>query len=264
MLPLSVMNQYKLYPEILEECKSCLVRIADSLKENQETLKSFSYSSNLNREMKAEVDTFIERELLRFLSKYNFPILSEESGLINSDALSGNQFIIDPLDGTFNFVRGLGICSISLALWNDFIPIFGIVYSLLDRKMYWGGKLFGAFYDGSPISVSDISDLEDACVCSGFPVRFDLNDESKMLRLFNKLKKFKKVRMLGSASISIANVAKGSADCYFEEQIMLWDVAAALAILEGAGGSFQILELSKDWKCSVYASNKNLSPKFIQ
>jgi myo-inositol-1(or 4)-monophosphatase len=222
--------------------------------------KCYVCSADHRREIKAMADTVVEKEILQVLVASGLPVLSEESGYISAEKKSTYWFIVDPLDGTFNFVKGLGPSAISIALWEDQKPVFGVIYSLMERQLVWGGRGMGAYADGQRISVSDTTDQSHASLCTGFPVRFDVDSERAMQNFWRLVRPYAKVRMLGSAAASLLHVAKGSADVYSEQSIMLWDVAAGLAIVEGAGGVSVIKRADSIWCYSVFASNHSLLP----
>jgi myo-inositol-1(or 4)-monophosphatase len=252
-------------PEIaglLELAKATAVRAATRLLESLVAVdRSFSYSAELPREVKAAADAVLEQDILHALSVAGLPILSEESGYLPASRHSNLWFIVDPLDGTFNFVKRLGPSAVSIGLWQDQQPIFGVIYDLMHRQLTWGGAGLGACIDDRPISVSSTSNLAQASITTGFPVRFDLEDEGAMRVFFGLIKPYAKVRMLGSAAASLLYVARGSADVYLEQSIMLWDVAAGLAIVQGAGGAMQLAKTGREWCYDVVAANPALLPR---
>jgi myo-inositol-1(or 4)-monophosphatase len=148
----------------------------------------------------------------------------------------------------------IGPSAVSIGLWKGEKPIFGVVGEYPSGTIYWGGHGFGAFANKDSISVSGIEDVSKAVLCSGFPSRFDFSSKS-IEKSFEIYSEFGKVRMLGAASLSILQVAKGSADAYIEKDIMIWDVAAALAILQGAGGEFNISPGRFENSLNIFASN---------
>ncbi len=233
------------------------LRLLDSFSQDH---KSYVHCLDHPREIKAVADTVLEKDILQALAPTGLPILSEESGYIPGQQGSKYWFIVDPLDGTFNFVKGLGPSAVSVALWEDQKPIFGVIYSLLERQLVWGGAGMGAYCDGQPILVSDTSNKAEASICTGFPVRFDMASDHVMQNFWRMASPFAKVRMLGSAAVSLLLVARGAADVYSERNIMLWDVAAGLAIVEGAGGSYIKHETDCNWSYNVVASNGHFLP----
>ena len=202
--------------------------------------KGYGYSSDLPREVKAVADTVLDEEIVTRLKKTGLPILSEERGEIEGTVDSELRFIVDPLDGTVNFVRGLGPSTVSIALYQGDEPVFGVLCLYPSKQLAWGGRTLGAYVDGKPIKVSTITDRAKGILCTGFPSRFQFDDSERSTQFIKDLGAYGKVRMLGAASISLLRVAEGAADVYMEQEIMLWDVAAGLAIVEGAGGRLDI------------------------
>ena len=224
-----------------------------------QSIRSHCYSKSLPNEMKAIADQVLEKEILERLVPTGLPVLSEEKGETPGHNESGLRFIVDPLDGTVNFVRGLGPAAVSIALLKNKEPIFGVLGMYPSGKLAWGGKGQGAFLDEQPILVSKVSDSKHAVLCTGIPSRFEFNDKKCSSLLFKTMKQYGKTRMLGSASHSLLQVAKGAADLYCEYDIMMWDVAAGLAIVEGAGGIFSIMPGRTPYSKNVAASNGLIS-----
>ncbi|MEY2740229.1 MAG: inositol monophosphatase family protein [Ilumatobacteraceae bacterium] len=207
------------------------------------------------RETKLAADATLERKLVDALHATGISVLSEESGLrvrYNHPTL---RWIVDPLDGSYNWRRGLLESMVSVALWDDREPVVGALFGLSTRRVAWGGPRIGAFVGSTPISVSDVSDARQATLCTGFPTRFPVGDRAAVDAFAGVLTRFGKVRMVGSAAASLLHVAAGRADAYAEHRIMPWDVAAGLAILQGAGGAFEMSFTDFSEPCSVVATN---------
>jgi myo-inositol-1(or 4)-monophosphatase len=241
---------------LLELAKSSVTQAGERLLDRAAPGDSdYVHSPDLQREIKSIADAVMEKEILQVLAGAGLPILSEEAGYVASQQKSHYWFIVDPLDGTFNFVKGLGPSAISVALWENQTPIFGVIFNLLERELVWGGNGLGAFIGERRITVSNTSSQSQASICTGFPVRFDTESEGNMQHFWRMVKPYAKVRMLGSAAASLQHVAQGSADVYSESSIMLWDVAAGIAIVEGAGGKCMMEEAGEAWCYDVFASN---------
>jgi len=250
---------------LLAISKDVAKEIITLLNNNQkEKLKKYHYKSNLPREMKSNADRFLDKELIKRLTPLGISILSEERGEIHSKNKSSFRFIIDPLDGTVNYVRGLSQSSISIALYDDKNPVFGVLAIYPSEEIVWGGKNFGAFLGEEPINVSDTEVISNAILCTGFPSHFDVGDKKTLSKYLDLIGNFAKIRMLGSASISLFNVARGAADCYYEQEIMIWDVAAGIAILEGAGGEVSLSPGSFDNSLNIVASNGTIKCNLIE
>lgn len=198
--------------------------------------KTYEFSASLAKEVKARADAVMESEILARLAPAGLEILSEESGVIAGSVASDLRFIVDPLDGTFNYVRSLGPSAVSIGLWRGMEPVMGVIYRLDRRELSWGGPGLGAFTEGHPIRVSAIGDAARGVICTGFPARLNTEDEAAMSALWRGTTGLAKVRMIGSAAVSLLNVASGACEVYAEQKIMLWDVAAGLALVLGAGG----------------------------
>ena len=197
---------------------------------------SFGFDAALPREMKAASDRILEDVIVGRLRASGLDILSEEAGQVVSGSGDGLRWVVDPLDGTVNFMRGLGPCSVSLALCYGDVPVLGVIGEFPSGKLAWGGVGLGSFWSDLPIRVSTVSDRKQAVICTGFPSRFKFDTEG-MHWIESTLAQYAKVRMLGAASLSLLNVAKGAAEVYSERDIMIWDVAAGLALVQGAGGT---------------------------
>lgn len=244
------------FGELLEVTKTIVSKAASSILSGQDIeSKHYIHCANMPKEIKAFADDALNRDILSELLPLGIPVLSEESGYTNSSTHTDFCFVVDPLDGTFNFVKGLGPSAVSIALWHDKTPVFGVIYNLSERKLFWGGRGLGAFVDDEPIMVSATGDRRIASICTGFPVRFDVEDSQTIDEFWRTVHPFGKVRMIGSAAISLTLVAQGAADVYFEQGIMLWDVAAGLAIVQGAGGYTSFTPTPTQYSLNVFASN---------
>jgi len=249
-----------LEPEaLLELAKSTALKAGKRLRESAP--EGFSFSEEIPKEIKSLADIVLEDVILGSLSATGLEVLSEERGLIPGTRPGNFRFIVDPLDGTFNYVKKLGPCAVSIALWEANRPVFGVVFDLVTHSTYWGGRQLGGWKDDSRIQVSEISGISRAAICTGFPVRFDFSGDEAWGRFRDRVAPFAKVRMLGSAASSLACVADGRAEAYFEENIMLWDVAAGIAIIEGAGGRVRWSGKEGSSALDVQADNGHLEWK---
>ena len=225
---------------LLELSKTVVKKSLTKLKKLEQKEKTFYFSKSFKNEMKSEVDVAIEDLIINSFKKEKISILSEESGFIKSEKSSNLKLVIDPLDGTVNFNRNLGLSSVSIALLENQTIVFGVLGVYPECKIAWGGKNFGSWYDGIKLNVSNQDNLLKSVLCTGIPTRLNLNDKDQINKFLFYLKKFGKVRMFGAASISLLKVAQGNTELYSENNIMIWDVAAGLAIVEGAGGEIKL------------------------
>jgi len=199
--------------------------------------------SEPDRDIKLEADIESEKIIINILKgKSNFSILTEEQGSIDvSNDVKEREYkwIVDPLDGTMNFSRGFGICCVSIALWQDTNPVLGVVYDFNQDELFTGLVNEGAWLNGNPISTGEVTEKSNAVLATGFPVSMDFSEE--VLSSFaREISNYKKIRMIGSAALSLAYVACGRFDIYIEKNIKIWDVAAGLAVVKAAGGKITI------------------------
>jgi myo-inositol-1(or 4)-monophosphatase len=241
---------------LLETAKSVVRNAADAL-DRADRAEVGAVTDRLigEREVKVVADTFLEKCLLDGLAPTGIPVLSEETEDSHHQSPDGTLWIIDPLDGSYNFTKKLGPSMICVALWNSGAPVFGVLYDLSTNLLSWGGRDFPAHDDHGPIRVSLETMLSRSAVCTGFPSRFPATDTRAIGDYMSHILAFGKVRMIGSAAASLMLVARGAADAYFERQIMIWDVAAGLAVIEGAGGTISLQMTHFHEPCAVVATN---------
>ncbi len=224
--------------------------------------------SSQGHDIKLVADLESEKRVVEVLRRETeFPILSEEGGWISdsgrtpSDLLQGETpvWVVDPLDGSFNFHRGLPMAAVSIALWRSGRPVLGVIADVFRDEVFAGGENLGMRVNDREVSVSQIDKVSDAALCTGLPVGGSFSVEA-LTQAVHDMSNFKKVRYLGSAALSLAYVASGRADVYKENGIRLWDVAAGLALVVGAGGKVEFQPHATDVTLlSVHASNGRLS-----
>jgi myo-inositol-1(or 4)-monophosphatase len=214
---------------------------------------------DLFKDVKVVADNRLEEFLIEQLSMQSgFPILSEESGLLEGREIhSDYRWIIDPLDGSLNFSLGIPMYCISIALWEGMDPLLGVVYDFSRDECFTGLVGKGAWLNGTPIKVSEVTEKAKAVLCTGFPVNTNFSSES-LLDFIEKIKKYKKIRLFGSAALSLAYVACGRADVYMENDIKIWDVAGGIALVKAAGGAIKMQPSIKENALLVKAANENL------
>ena len=211
-------------------------------------------TAELKRDVKLEVDQQSVELMLQVLTeKSSFAVLTEERGLIEvRGEYSDLKWIVDPLDGSLNYLRGIPLCCVSVGLWDRDEPLLGVVYDFGHGEMFTGIVGIGAWRNRVPIHVGDVSERERAILCTGFPVSTDFSSKS-LAGFVEQVRQYKKVRLLGSAALSLAYVAAGRVDAYYERDIKLWDVAGGLAIVRAAGGVVVRAASSTAGAVTVYA-----------
>ena len=208
---------------------------AGSSEFNQNILRYKKLEENLGKEVKLIADRELNSVMLQKLKKLSsFNILSEEN---DEKVLNQNDYnwILDPLDGSFNYLRGIPLYCISLGLWMGNEPILGVIYDLTEDDIYHGIIGENAYKNKIKISVSSVNISSDAVLCTGFPVNYSYSKDN-VINFVNNVQNYKKIRLFGSAAMSLSFVACGRVDAYIEDDIMIWDVAAGIAIVKAAGG----------------------------
>jgi len=209
--------------------------------------------SSRDKDIKTLADEKMNDVIYTHLLPTGIPIISEESNR-NGALIPFKCWIIDPLDGTFNFTRAYPFYGVSISLWENDKPVIGVVKDISNSIGYSVEKGCGAKMNGKPIHVSTIELLKNAVLTTGFPSGGDYSTDY-LLSFVTSVQKFKKIRAIGSAALMLCHVAQGICDVYYENDIYLWDVAAGLLLVEEAGGKIYLRRKGNTWKYEVLASN---------
>lgn len=161
------------------------------------------------------------------------PIMAEEGG---GTRHAGRHWIVDPLDGTVNFVHELPHISVSVALYSGDIGLVGVVFDPLRDELFAATSDGGATLNGEEIRVSQTHELEKAIVATGFPYDHDVKADDLAVTLRDVLRRVAGIRRMGSAALDLAWVACGRYDAYWEFGIAPWDGAAGHILVREAGG----------------------------
>ena len=164
----------------------------------------------------------------------------------NSEKGATFNWVIDPIDGTTNFIHGAFPFAVSVGLIEDKLPIAGVILELGFNECFYAWKGGGAFMNGKPIHVSQTKTLNNSLVATGFPYTDFSKLEGFMVTMDWFMKNSRGLRRLGSAATDIAWVACGRYDGFYEYGLKAWDVAAGIIILQEAGG-----------KCADFSGNGN-------
>tara|TARA_Y100001958_G_scaffold72500_1_gene48917 strand:+ start:458 stop:1192 length:735 start_codon:yes stop_codon:yes gene_type:complete len=191
-----------------------------------------------------KVEKIIIEELKK--AKPNFSIISEESGE-QSNKDQKNTWIIDPIDGTVNFLHGIPHFAISIALKSDDEIISGLIHDPIKDEMFFAEKDNGAYFNNHRIRVSNKNNINDCLFAS--------NDKNKTELNFP-------YRKSGCAALDMAYVAAGRYDGYFQKNLNLWDIAAGIILIKEAGGVINDINLNITENINVIASSTNISAKF--
>ena len=239
-----------IYKDYLEIAKKVAIEAGNFLLENKLTKKEIF--SEAGRDIKLQLDRDTESLIRKKLKFTNISILGEEFGDDKSN--SSLRWVIDPIDGTANYFRGLDQCCVSIALLDKNESKVGVIYNFNNKELYSAAEGYGCYLNDLKVSVSNISDKSKASLTTGFPASETIESQYDFL---DGLKNWKKIRMFGSAALSCAYVAAGKCDYYAEKGVYLWDFAAGICLVNEAGGSVDFTSID-DERYAVKFSNGKL------
>ena len=207
----------------------------------------------------SDADRDAEALLLDFVSskRPTDGVLSEEGS--GADSSSGLVWVIDPLDGTINFLYGLPVWAVSIAVREDNGAVVGVVHNPSLGETFTATRGGGARRNGAPIHVSTRDDLSKALIGTGFA--YDSRTRSQQAEVVaGILPKVRDVRRAGSAALDLASLASGRLDGFYEAPMEEWDKAAGVLLIEEAGGIVSELSAPLDQSPGVIAANPVLHP----
>ena len=232
-----------------EKASKGLIRDFGELEQLQVSIKGPS-DFVTNADTKAE--KIIIDELTR--SRKNYSILSEESGSKENKDID-NVWIIDPIDGTINFLHGVPHFAISIALKSNNEIVSGLIYDPIKDEMFYAEKNNGAYFNNKRIRVSKRKKIEECLFASG-----EIDNENIKQKINSKLS----IRKSGSAALDMAYVASGRYDGYFQKNLNLWDIAAGIIIVKEAGGQVNDLNLKQNNNINIIASSSSINEKLVK
>ena len=208
-------------------------------------------------------DLSSEETIIKILQKgySEIEIMSEETNSKTNLNEHEKMWIIDPLDGTLNFLHGLPHFAISMALMVKKEIISGIIYDPIKDELFWAEKGIGAFLNGKRIRVSARSQLKDALVSTGIPWKGMESSHKNYLKILeNIMKSSSGIRRYGAAALDLAYVAAGRYDAFWEFNLKTWDIAAGALIVKEAGGYVGNINKNENYLYTgnIYACNNNL------
>ena len=224
-------------------------------------LENLQVSSKGPGDFVSSADKRTEKTIIEELQKAHpeYGIITEETGIINKSNIK-NRWIIDPIDGTMNFLNGIPQFAISIAYEEDNEIICGVIFNPITNEMFCAEKGNGAYLNNSRIRVSNKKKLKDALLVTGGPKGASKIKNKIYSEYINVSNNVSNVRKFGSAALDMAYVACGRFDGYWQRELNYWDIAAGVIILKEAGGFIDFFEddLSYPLKKNVLASNSNI------
>ncbi|MGH6982856.1 MAG: inositol monophosphatase family protein [Stellaceae bacterium] len=239
---------------------ACL-KAARGLKRDFGEVEQLQVSVKGPGEFVSAADVAAERVLKRELAKArpNFGFLAEEGGF-QAGRDTSHRFIVDPLDGTTNFLHGLPHFAISVALEHEGKLVAATVYDPIKDEMFWAEKGLGTYVNDRRLRVSARRNLADALIATGIPFRGRGDHEHYLKTLAPVMRTTSGVRRWGVASLDLAYVAAGRFDGFWEFDLKPWDIAAGLLLVREAGGDVSDMAGGQDMlgTGSVLAANPTL------
>jgi len=233
------------------------IMIRASQKASKNLIRDFGELEKLQVSVKgpsdfvSNADTKTEKIIIEELSKAkkNYSIISEEDGSkINQD--TDNVWIIDPIDGTTNFLHGVPHFAISIALKTNNEIVSGLIYDPIKDEMFYAEKNSGAFFNNHRIRVSSKKEINSCLFATGG------KDDGKKIDL--------NIRKSGSAALDMAYVASGRYDGYFQKNLNLWDIAAGIILVKEAGGIVNEIDISQNKNIKVKAASSAINEKMLE
>tara|TARA_B100001059_G_scaffold225224_1_gene252174 strand:+ start:23 stop:823 length:801 start_codon:yes stop_codon:yes gene_type:complete len=237
------------------------------MKASRSLIRDFGEIENLQVSRKgpgdfvSSADKRTEKILIEELQKAHpeYGIITEEKGLINKSNLK-NRWIIDPIDGTLNFLNGVPQFAISIGYEEDGELKCGVVFNPIMNEMFCAEKGNGAYLNNSRIRVSKKNKLKDSLIVTGGPKGASKIKDKIFSEYVEVSKNVSNVRKFGSAALDMAYVACGRFDGYWQRELNYWDIAAGIIIVKEAGGFVDFFEedTSLPLKKNVLATNSNI------
>jgi myo-inositol-1(or 4)-monophosphatase len=204
---------------------------SDFMKNREFTVESKGTAANNVTSADLDVEDYLKKQLMPLLDNCSF--IGEESE--KDEYEKEYLWIVDPIDGTANFIRNLGLSAISVALVKDGKPILGVVYNPTRDEMFSAEEGKGAYLNGERISVSK-NDLEHSMFCTAMSL-YNKDLAKPCLNIIEKVyPECEDIRRLGTAALELVSLACGRVDLYFEMRLFPWDFAASEIIIREAGG----------------------------
>tara|TARA_B100000035_G_C20855713_1_gene489509 strand:+ start:44 stop:781 length:738 start_codon:yes stop_codon:yes gene_type:complete len=210
-------------------------------------LENLQVSRKGPKDFVTNADRKVEKIIINELSKRKFSIISEETGSKLTED-KNNFWVIDPIDGTTNFLHGIPHFCISIAYICEKEIISGLIFDPIKNEIFFAEKNSGAFFNNQRIRVSKKNKLND-CL---FGSNLDGVKNNKDLNL----------RISGSAALDLAYVASGRLDGFFQKKLNIWDIAAGIIIIKEAGGLISDIDLSRIKNHAIIASSETIFKDF--
>ena len=248
-------------PEINLITRACM-KASRSLIRDYGEIENLQVSSKGPGDFVTSADKRTEKILINELQKAqpDYGIITEEAGIINKDN-NKNRWIIDPIDGTMNFLNGIPHFAISIGYEENGEIKSGVIFDPIKNEMFCAEKGNGAYLNNKRLRVSNKKKLDQSLIVSGGPKHMSKKKDqifSEFIKISKKV--FAPIRKCGSAALDMAYVASGRFDGYWQRELNYWDIAAGIIIVKEAGGFIDFFEEDTviPLKKNVLATNSNI------
>ena len=253
-------------PQINLITKACM-KASRSLIRDFGEIENLQVSSKGPGDFVSSADRRTEKIIIEELQRAHpeYGIITEESGTINKSNIK-NRWIIDPIDGTMNFLNGVPQFAISIAYEEDNEIKCGVIFNPIMNEMFCAEKGNGAYLNNSRIRVSNKKKLKDALLVTGGPKGASKIKDKIYSEYINVSNNVSNVRKFGSAALDVAYVACGRFDGYWQREVSYWDVAAGIVILREAGGYVEFMNTieKNSLKRNIIATNSKIHQELQQ
>lgn len=254
------------YKKLAQQVNQLAKSVGQFIQEQVMVLQEQQVEEKGLNQLVSYVDKTAEEKLVQGLKE----ILSD-AGFITEEATIATEqkeymWVIDPLDGTTNFIHQLPVYSISIALLHHNQPVVGVVYEPNRDELFYAWKNGGAYLNDKPINVKQVTDLSKTLLATGFPY-YDFEQMELYLQTLKQfLKTTRGMRRMGSAAVDLAYVACGRFDGFFEYGLSPWDVAGGMLLVTEAGGKVSTFSGGDDaiFGKEIVAASKAIYPSFFE
>jgi len=221
-------------------CDKTIILVKDAGEFIRKESKAFDTSKIESKGRSNDLVSYVDKETEKRLVA-GLRSLLPDAGFIGEEGTEevgkdGLKWVIDPLDGTTNFLHGMPSFSICVALMKEEELLIGVVYEINLDECFYAWKDGGAYLNGNKITISSVNELSKSLIATGFPYSMRGKTDEYFTIIKELVNKTHGLRRLGSAAVDLCYVACGRFEAYFEYNVQIWDIAAGILIVREAGG----------------------------
>lgn len=250
---------------LLEPVKEVANKAAQFIRKEKESFTPDRIEIKGLNDLVSYVDKGAEKLIVEELRK----LMPDVGFIVEENSASGTKdynWIVDPLDGTTNFIHGVPCYAVSIALEYKGEVLIGVVHEVSRNESFYAVKNMGAYLNGKRIQVSQNAKLSDCLIATGFPIHEFKRQENYLNVLRELMQQTHGIRRIGAAAADLCYLACGRFDAFYEYNLKPWDVAAGALIVKEAGGTITDFKGGQDWLFGkeVIATNKLVEQEFTK